>query len=173
RRHPPVLPNIAVLNVAGDVAEDEVLSLARPGRAFRPVRTGPQPADWSTSQPDAVECRIDDDDVRVRIDRWPARGPVARRAGDRARRRAELSIGRGLRLGLRYRTARCQRGRHSGCPGGQNAAARQGVAQTALVHAGSLPIVSELRGVWTAAAPPATGSGLSLWHRPGPVQRQR
>src|SRR5207248_4107904 len=117
RRHPPVLPDIAVLRVAGDVAEDEVLSLARPSWPFGPIRAGPQPADWSTSQPDAVECRIDDDDVRVRVDRRPTWRPVARRAGDRAGRRAELRVRRGLRLGLRYRAARCYRGGHSGSAG--------------------------------------------------------
>src|SRR5205085_2133892 len=109
------------------------LSLARPGRAFRPVRTGPQPADWSTSQPDAVECRIDDDDVRVRIDRWPARGPIARRAGDRAGRRAELRSWRGLRL--RDRTARCQSGGPADASGGrQDAAPRQPAVRAALDH---------------------------------------
>src|SRR5207302_9505717 len=45
RRDPPILPDIAVLNVTGYVAEDEILPLARPSRAFGPIGAGPYPAD--------------------------------------------------------------------------------------------------------------------------------
>src|SRR6185312_7773040 len=43
RDDPLGVPQIAVLGVAGDVAEHEVLALARPGRTLRPLRPGPQP----------------------------------------------------------------------------------------------------------------------------------
>ena len=36
RRHPPIVPQQAILRVALHVAEHEVLALARPGRPFRP-----------------------------------------------------------------------------------------------------------------------------------------
>src|SRR5271165_434816 len=103
---PAVLPDVAVLRVAGHVAEHQVLTLARPGWALRPLRPGPQPAHRAVARCELPERRINDDDVGVRIDRGVARAPIARRGGDRASRRAELGIGGRARL--RYRAARRQ-----------------------------------------------------------------
>jgi hypothetical protein len=98
RRHPPVLPDVAVLRIAGDIAEDEVLPLARPGRALGPIGARPQPAQRRVARDQRAERRVDDDDVRVGIDRWVAAAPVAGRIGDRAGRRTELGSRRGLHL---------------------------------------------------------------------------
>src|SRR6185437_7134801 len=52
--NPSVFPDVAVLNVAGHIAEDEVLPLARPSRAFRPIGAGPYAADRSVPQSHGV-----------------------------------------------------------------------------------------------------------------------
>src|SRR5439155_16971144 len=107
RRYPAVLPDVAVLRVAGDVAEHEVLPLARPGRPLGPLRPGPQPLQRDVAGHQRAERRIDHDDVGVGVVRGVAWRPVARRAGVRAglrpdlpgrRRRGRLS---GLALGAR------------------------------------------------------------------------
>src|SRR5271166_6965134 len=66
---PAVLPDVAVLRVAGHIAEHQVLTLARPGWALRPLRPGPQPAHRAVARCELPERRINDDDVGVRIDR--------------------------------------------------------------------------------------------------------
>src|SRR5271165_1168757 len=103
---PAVLPDVAVLRIAGHIAEHQVLTLARPGWTLRPLRTGPQPAHGAIARCELPERRIDDDDVGVGIDRGVARAPIARRGGNRARRRAELGIGGWARL--RHHPARRQ-----------------------------------------------------------------
>src|SRR5712671_3082681 len=153
RRHPPILPDIAVLNVAGYVAEDEILPLARPSRAFGPIGAGPRPADRRTPQPDTVEGRIDDDDIRVGIDRRAARRPIARWRGDCTRGRAELRIRRGLRL--RSGSARGERGGADSRGAGQQTAARQWMARGHVAP----PIILPVRwGVFLTVGASARGN---------------
>src|SRR5438046_10278311 len=68
-RYPAVLPDVAVLRVAGDVAEHEVLPLARPGGPLGPLRPGPQPLQWDVAGHQRAEGRVDHDDVGVGVDR--------------------------------------------------------------------------------------------------------
>src|SRR6516162_5224793 len=98
RSDPAVLPDVAALRVAGHIAEHQVLALARPGWALRPLRPGPQPAHRTVARCELPERRINNDDVGVRIDRGVARAPIARRGGDRASRHTELGIGGRARL---------------------------------------------------------------------------
>src|ERR1051326_195444 len=139
RGDPSVFPDVAVLNIAGHIAEDEVLPLARPSRAFRPIGAGPYAANRRVPQSHGVEFGIDDDDVRVGIDRRAARCPVARRARDRAGRVAQLRIWCGLRL--RLGPARSQRGGADSPGAGQQTAARQWMARA---HAAP-PMISAVR----------------------------
>src|SRR5436190_513413 len=138
RGDPSVLPDITVLNVAGYVAEDEILPLPRPSRAFGPIGAGPHPADRRIPQPDTVEGGIDDDDIRVGIDRRAARRPIARWCGDCARGGAELRIRRGLRL--RPSPVRGQRSSADGAGAGQQSAARQWLARGHMAPPIILPV---------------------------------
>src|SRR6266550_4842213 len=153
RRDPSVLPDITVLNVAGYVAEDEILPLARPSRAFGPIGAGPHPADRRTPQPDTVEGGIDDDDIRVGIDRRAARRPIARWAADRAGGGAELRIGCGLRL--RSSPVRGQRGGADDAGARQQSAARQWLARGHMAP----PIILPVRwGVFLTVGASARGN---------------
>ena len=69
RGHPAVVPEVAVLHVAADIAEYEVLALARPGRPLGPLRAGPQPVEAGIARHQAAERRVDDEHVGVGIDR--------------------------------------------------------------------------------------------------------
>ncbi len=79
----------AHLPVVRDVAPDQELADAVPRRALGPERAGPQALDRAVGLGEAIEGRLDRDDVRVpEIRGRRALGAeVARRAGDRARRR--------------------------------------------------------------------------------------
>jgi hypothetical protein len=90
-RDPPVVPDIAVLHIARDIAEDDVTALARPGRPFRPQRPRPQPIDRTLGAPQRQKGRVDDDDVGVRINRRFVPSPLARRVGNYAGRRADFA----------------------------------------------------------------------------------
>ena len=68
RRHPPVVPKQSILRVAYDVAENQILALARPGRSFRPGEACREAMGSGITDAQSIEGRIDDDDVGVGID---------------------------------------------------------------------------------------------------------
>ena len=77
------------LPVVGNVAPDEITALRVPGRPLRPQRPGPQSLDRRVGLAEAIEARIDGEDVRVGEigGRRAAGAEIARRAGYGARRR--------------------------------------------------------------------------------------
>ena len=111
--HVTVVLQPSHLPVVGNVAPDEITALRIPGRPLRPQRTGPQSLDWRVGLPQAIEARIDGEDVRIReIDvRRSVGTKIARRAGDRARRRGGSSLRCGVRTPKGYRPGAC---RHRG-----------------------------------------------------------
>ena len=94
-RHAPIVLEPAHLPVVGDVAPDEVAALAAPRRTLGPERPRPEPLDRRVDLAEAVERRVDREDVGVHeIDvRRCVRTEVARRRGDHARRLGGLGLG--------------------------------------------------------------------------------
>ena len=88
-RHVAVVLDPAHLPVVRNVAPDQELADRVPGRTLGPQRPGPQALDGRVRLREAIERRIDRDDVRIpEIDvRRGIRAEIARRGGDRARRR--------------------------------------------------------------------------------------
>ena len=88
RRHPSIVPDVAVLRVGLHVAEHQVLAFARPCRSLGPAESAGNAMDGGDSQQQRFERRIDDDDVRIRIDVriGEAPSPPWRVADDRGRR---------------------------------------------------------------------------------------
>src|SRR6266849_5335943 len=74
-RDPAVLPDVAVLRVAGDVAEIEIAALARSRRALRLWRLGAQKLQRAIAGHQRAERRIDNDHVRVWVELGRLRGP--------------------------------------------------------------------------------------------------
>ena len=91
-RDPAIVPDIAVLHIARDVAEDDVLTLARPSGALGPQRPCPQPVNRTLIAPQRQKRRVDDDDVGIGIDRRVVRAPFPWRIADDARRSAEVGV---------------------------------------------------------------------------------
>jgi hypothetical protein len=96
--HVTVVLQPSHLPVVGNVAPDEITALRIPGRPLRPQRTGPQSLDRRVGLAEAIEARIDGQDVGVgEIDVWRRMGPeIAGRAGYSGRRRG----GSGLRYSV-------------------------------------------------------------------------
>src|SRR5436190_1728417 len=77
-RHPPVILEPAHLAVVRDVAPHQVPSLAGPRRSFAPHPAAPEPLNRSVVHTQAVEARIERDDIWIRItDWWRARCVIA------------------------------------------------------------------------------------------------
>src|SRR5262245_46139218 len=85
-RHVTVVLEPAQLPIVGDVAPHQIPPLAVPGRPFRPQGAGPQALYRRVGLPEAIERRLDGENVRVREVRGgrPARTEIARGTGDRA-----------------------------------------------------------------------------------------
>src|SRR5262249_8996403 len=85
--HAPVIVQPTELPVVGDVAPDQILPLAVPGRPFGPERAGPESHDRRVEREKAIERGGDDQAVWIRIRRGRPTGPeVARGIRDGARR---------------------------------------------------------------------------------------
>src|SRR5262249_15602669 len=133
-RDAAVVPDVAVLDVTRDVAEHDVTTLARPCRALGPQGAGPYTVDCALAAPQRQKGLIDDNHIRVRIDRrMPAR-KVARRIADYCRRRAEV----GALLGPRPAPDRSRQSRRAG----EHAAPRQRPAEGSFaLHSVSLALL--------------------------------
>src|SRR5512147_105089 len=83
------------LPVVGNVAPQQIASLRAPGWAFGPQHTGVKALDRRVGLGEVVEGRVDRDNVGVPEigGRGAARTEIARRAGDRRRRRHGAALG--------------------------------------------------------------------------------
>jgi len=61
-------PNVAILDVLGDIAEHDILTLFAPGRSFRPFKTGLHPLDGAVADETVIGGGIQDQDIGVGID---------------------------------------------------------------------------------------------------------
>src|SRR5215467_1738153 len=78
-RHAPIVIEVAQLAVVGNVAPDEIATLAGPGGPFRPGRAGPEALDGGIVQTKPTKRRINRDDIRIGIrDRRSAGAEIAR-----------------------------------------------------------------------------------------------
>src|SRR5205823_6090243 len=77
------------LPIIGDVAPQEITALRVPGRAFGPQQSGMEALDRRVGLSEIIERRIDRDDIGIPEigGRRAARAEIARRGGDRRRRR--------------------------------------------------------------------------------------
>src|SRR5262249_55760879 len=84
----PVLFEPAHLPVVGNVAPDQVLALATPGRPFRPLGAGPDALDLCVADFVLGEALIEDDDVGIGIPRGILAAPITLGASGRRKRGA-------------------------------------------------------------------------------------
>jgi hypothetical protein len=147
--HPTVVPDVAVLHIARDVAEHDVAALARPGRALGPQRAGPHTIDRPLVSSQRQERLVDDDHIGVRVDRRVSRRKVARGAADDCRRCAEI----GVLLAPRGAGHRCCGGQARGTL--EQAASRQRLPANSLLLHRVAPFPIDLvdcdRGGWGEA----------------------
>ena len=62
------LPDVAILDVLGDVAEHDILALLAPGGAFRPFEAGLHPLDRAVADETVIGGGIQDQDIGIGID---------------------------------------------------------------------------------------------------------
>ena len=164
-RHAAVVLDPAQLPVVRDVAPDQVAALSVPGRPLGPERPGPQALDGRVRLRQAVERRVDRDDVGVpEIDvRRGVRSEIARRAGDRAGRRdrAHVLLAQRGAGADRQRAGADSRGAHP-----REKAAPVEVTSPLVSPADRLGQIDQVLAPWTFPLPPWLNAGhlLRRWH---------